>query len=219
MAIVAIGIVIAAVVFVISGGHFLLLPLLLVPLGLFSFGWRRRRRSVDAELIDQTVRCTSSSEFRVARRASQEASQVSRSTVSFVTLALTLVLIGGALATPTQVSAKFALRCTGKLTDHEVTGGGVSARGRCTASGGISDKGTFVDYRTVKGSLIKVRRVFFGNKGSISFAITINTSTFTSRWIIASSTQRYQGLRGSGTESSNLDSTPARLNLTGTVSR
>jgi hypothetical protein len=31
------------VVFVISGGHFLFLPLLFVPLGLFSFGRRRRR--------------------------------------------------------------------------------------------------------------------------------------------------------------------------------
>lgn len=41
----AIGIAIAVVVLVLSGGHFFFLPLLFVPLGLFSFGHRRRRRS------------------------------------------------------------------------------------------------------------------------------------------------------------------------------
>jgi hypothetical protein len=39
----AIGIAIAVLVFVLSGGHFIFLPLLFIPLGLFSFGHRRRR--------------------------------------------------------------------------------------------------------------------------------------------------------------------------------
>jgi hypothetical protein len=41
----ALGLAVAVIVFVVSGGHFVLLPLLFLPLGLFSFGHRRRRRS------------------------------------------------------------------------------------------------------------------------------------------------------------------------------
>jgi hypothetical protein len=39
----AIGIAIALLVFVLSGGHFIFLPLLFIPFGLFSFGHRRNR--------------------------------------------------------------------------------------------------------------------------------------------------------------------------------
>jgi hypothetical protein len=44
MRILAIGIAIAIVVFVLSGGHVVFLPLLFLPLGLFGFGHRRSRR-------------------------------------------------------------------------------------------------------------------------------------------------------------------------------
>jgi hypothetical protein len=44
MRILAIGIAIAVIVFVVSGGHVLFLPLLFLPLGLFSLGHRRRER-------------------------------------------------------------------------------------------------------------------------------------------------------------------------------
>jgi hypothetical protein len=40
----AIGLAVALVVFVLTGGHVLFLPLLFLPLGLFSFGHRRSRR-------------------------------------------------------------------------------------------------------------------------------------------------------------------------------
>ena len=40
----AIGIAIAVVVFALTGGHLLFLPLLLIPFGLFSFGHRENRR-------------------------------------------------------------------------------------------------------------------------------------------------------------------------------
>jgi hypothetical protein len=40
----AIGIAIAVVVFVVSGGHFIFLPLILLPLGVFSFGAGRRKQ-------------------------------------------------------------------------------------------------------------------------------------------------------------------------------
>lgn len=39
----AVGIAVALLVFVISGGHIFFLPLLFVPLGLFGLGHRRRR--------------------------------------------------------------------------------------------------------------------------------------------------------------------------------
>lgn len=45
MRVLAIGIAIAVVVFVVSGGHFFFLPLLFIPFGLFSVGHRRQRRS------------------------------------------------------------------------------------------------------------------------------------------------------------------------------
>jgi hypothetical protein len=41
----AIGLAIAVVVFVVTGGHVLFLPLLFIPLSLFGFGQRRRHRS------------------------------------------------------------------------------------------------------------------------------------------------------------------------------
>jgi hypothetical protein len=44
MRLLALGIAIAVIVFVVTRGHFLFLPLLFVPLGLFSFGHRRERR-------------------------------------------------------------------------------------------------------------------------------------------------------------------------------
>lgn len=44
MRVLAIGLAIAVIVFVVSGGHVLFLPLLFLPLGLFSLGHRRRRQ-------------------------------------------------------------------------------------------------------------------------------------------------------------------------------
>ena len=45
MRVLAIGLAIAVLVFVLTAGHVVFLPLLFLPLGLFSFGHRRRRRS------------------------------------------------------------------------------------------------------------------------------------------------------------------------------
>ena len=44
MRVLAIGLAIAVIVFVASGGHVLFLPLLFLPLGLFSLGHRRRQQ-------------------------------------------------------------------------------------------------------------------------------------------------------------------------------
>ena len=43
MRLLAIGLAIAVIVFVATAGHVVFLPLLFVPLGLFSFGHRRRQ--------------------------------------------------------------------------------------------------------------------------------------------------------------------------------
>jgi hypothetical protein len=43
MRVLAIGLAVAVIVFVVSGGHVLFLPLLFLPLGLFSLGHRRRQ--------------------------------------------------------------------------------------------------------------------------------------------------------------------------------
>jgi hypothetical protein len=43
----AIGLAVAVIVFVVTAGHVVFLPLLFVPLGLFSFGHRRRSRDLD----------------------------------------------------------------------------------------------------------------------------------------------------------------------------
>jgi hypothetical protein len=40
----AIGLAVAVLIFVVTGGHVLFLPLLFIPLGLFSFGHRNRQR-------------------------------------------------------------------------------------------------------------------------------------------------------------------------------
>jgi hypothetical protein len=44
MRLLALGLGIAVIVFVVSGGHILFLPLLFLPIGLFSLGHRQRRR-------------------------------------------------------------------------------------------------------------------------------------------------------------------------------
>jgi len=45
MRVLAIGLAIAVIVFVATAGHVLFLPLLFLPIGLFSFGHRRREKN------------------------------------------------------------------------------------------------------------------------------------------------------------------------------
>jgi hypothetical protein len=45
MRVLAIGLAIALIIFALTAGHVIFLPLLFVPFGLFSFGQRRRRES------------------------------------------------------------------------------------------------------------------------------------------------------------------------------
>ena len=100
-----------------------------------------------------------------------------------------------------------------------------SGRGHFTATGAITDQGTAVAYRTVKGNLatgnavITLRFVTTGKKGAITslVKIVVKPTTTTSRWTIASGTKAYKGLGGKGTERENADHTV--VTMTGTVSR
>jgi len=139
------------------------------------------------------------------------------------------IMIVMAVAAPTSFAAlsqsyaggKVTVRIAGANNGQDVTNGGVAGRGHFTASGAITDKGTVVAYRTVKGSLpgglITLRFVTFGKKGTITFVVKIDTSVGTSRWTITSGTKAYKGLHGKGTERENADHTVSTL--TGTVLR
>jgi hypothetical protein len=69
MRVLAIGLAIAVIVFVVSGGHVLFLPLLFLPLGLFSLGHRRRRRpSYSRDPIVRAVRRRRSSQNQLLEK-------------------------------------------------------------------------------------------------------------------------------------------------------
>jgi hypothetical protein len=124
------------------------------------------------------------------------------------------------LAVPSQkeTGGKVTVRITGANDNGDrVTDGGVGGTGRFTASGAITDEGTCVAYRTVKGAFITLRFVTVGTKGTITFVVKIDTDLGTSRWTISSGTKAYKGLHGKGIERENIDYTVSTL--TGTVSR
>ena len=133
------------------------------------------------------------------------------------------------VATPTSFGAvsqsnaggKVVVRISGGNNYSEPTNGGVAGRGQFTARGAITDRGTTVTYRWVKGALpgglITLRTVAVGKKGTIVFVVKVDTKVGTSRWTIASGTKAYKGLHGHGTETENVNFTVSTL--TGTVSR
>jgi hypothetical protein len=94
----------------------------------------------------------------------------------------------------------------------------VAGNGNFVASGAVSEKGTVVVYRTMKRSLITLRYVTSGSKGTITFVVKIDTNFGTSRWTITSGTGAYEGLYGEGTEHENAPDYTVST-LTGTVSR
>jgi hypothetical protein len=127
-----------------------------------------------------------------------------------------------ALASPSvsELAGSVEVRIAGANNGKDVTDGGVSGRGRFTATGAVSDRGTVVAHRTVKGSLpggvIALRFVTNGLRGSITYLVTIDTGSDSSRWRISSATGRYKGLHGHGIERENDAHTVSTL--VGTVS-
>ena len=99
------------------------------------------------------------------------------------------------------------------------TDGSLAGKGTFKASGAITDAGTALAYRTVNadGTLITLRFVAKGKKGTITYVVKIDTNAGTSRWTIVSGTGVYKGLHGKGIESENATYTVSTLR--GTVSR
>ncbi len=69
---------------------------------------------------------------------------MSKTSIGLAAVAAALVCPVTLLAAPNRpgYQRQVEWRCNGILTSHGVTGGGVSAKGRCTASGALSDRGT-----------------------------------------------------------------------------
>jgi len=122
-----------------------------------------------------------------------------------------------------QSGGKVKVVIAGTNDKFDVTDGSLAGTGTFKASGAITDKGTALGYRTVKGdpsspdgALITLRFVTKGKKGTITYVVKIDTKAGTSLWTIASGTKAYKGLHGKGTESENASFTVSTLN--GTVS-
>jgi hypothetical protein len=121
---------------------------------------------------------------------------------------------------PKPARSNIAAQFTETLKPQQVTDGGVAGTGRFTITGAATDYGTVTDYRTVKGNTAVIRRVAVGNKGTITFLITINLNTGSEPWTIESATRSYAGLHGQGTETvDNYSAMPATFALKGTVSQ
>jgi hypothetical protein len=122
-------------------------------------------------------------------------------------------------AQPSFTGGKVKVVIAGTNDKDDVTDGSLAGTGTFKASGAITDAGTVLGYRTVRadGTLITLRFVAKGKKGTITYVVKIDTNASTSRWTIASGTKAYKGLSGKGTETENASYTVSTLR--GTVSR
>ena len=122
-------------------------------------------------------------------------------------------------ARPSLSGDKVKIVIAGTNDTSNVIDGSLVGKGTFRAGGAITDAGTALAYRTVRadGTLITLRFVTKGKKGTITYVVKIDTNAGTSRWTIASGTKAYKGLHGKGTESENPSYTVSTLR--GTVSR
>ena len=88
---------------------------------------------------------------------------------------------------------------------YDIRDGSLAGTGTFRAGGAITDAGPVLAYRTVRpdGTLITLRFVAKGKKGTMVYVVKIDTNAGTSRWTIASGTKAYKGLHGKGTETEN----------------
>jgi hypothetical protein len=121
-------------------------------------------------------------------------------------------------AMPTVSGGKVKVVIAGTNDRYDVRDRSLAGTGTFKASGAITDAGAALAYRTVSrdGTLITLRFVAKGKKGTITYVVEVNTNTSTSRWTITSGTRAYKGLHGKGTESENVGFTVSTLR--GTVS-
>ena len=99
------------------------------------------------------------------------------------------------------------------------TDGSLAGKGTFKASGAILDAGqpSPTGPWGLGGTLITLRYVTKGKKGTITYVVRIDRNAGTSRWTIASGTGAYKRLHGKGGETENATYTVSVL--TGTVSR
>jgi hypothetical protein len=142
---------------------------------------------------------------------------------SFESNTITRVTVPTSLAAP---SGEVTLAGTGNggvnlgPTGMGVTDGGVAGTGHFTVTGAINDKGTYIQYRSVKGQIAKIRSVYVGARGTIILVITIDMTKGSTAWTITSGTKSYVGLHGKGTLTvDNYERNPYTFVLKGTVSR
>jgi hypothetical protein len=124
----------------------------------------------------------------------------------------------GLTAGPSVSGGKVKVVIAGTNDRYDVTDGSLAGKGTFKATGAVTDAGPVLAYRSVSanGTLITLRFVAKGKKGTITYMIKIDTDASTSRWTIASGTKAYKGLHGKGTETENASYTVSTL--TGTVS-
>jgi hypothetical protein len=121
-------------------------------------------------------------------------------------------------AKPAALSGKIKVVIAGTHR-YDIRDGSLAGIGTFKASGAVTDTGKALTYRTVnpQGTLITLRYVTKGQKGTITYVVKIDTNAGTSRWTIASSSGAYKGLHGKGSETENETYTISVLK--GTVSR
>jgi hypothetical protein len=114
---------------------------------------------------------------------------------------------------------KIKVVIAGTNDKYDVHDGSLAGTGTFKASGAVTDTGKALAYRTVssQGTLITLRFVTKGHKGTITYVVKVDTSAGTSRWTIASSSGAYKGLHGKGSETENATFTVSVLR--GTISR
>jgi hypothetical protein len=105
--------------------------------------------------------------------------------VAAIATTLSIAAQASAASSQSSTGGKVRVRIAGANNGKDVTNGGVAGKGRFTATGVITDRGTAVAYRTVTGSLpggvITLRFVTVGKKGAITYVVKIDTGSGTSR--------------------------------------
>lgn len=128
---------------------------------------------------------------------------------------------------PAGPSSELTIKGTGNgpvnpgPSGHGVTNGSVAGTGRFTATGAITDSGTYIGSRRVTGQIATVRDVLTGKNGTITIVITIHLGTESpAPWTITSATKAYAGLHGRGRLTvDNYEADPYTFVLQGTASR
>jgi hypothetical protein len=186
----------------------------------------RPRDPVDRQEVEALVEAL----IEEARQRARRRRRVRTAILGCVVLAAAVVFAAFERTAESQISAsaragqsssirgKVKVVIAGTNDRYPVNDGSLAGRGTFKASGAITDAGTALAYRTVSagGTLITLRFITRGKKGTITYVVMIDTTVSTSRWTISSGTKTYKGLHGKGTESESRGYTVSTLR--GTVS-